>query len=90
MKEKVFAKVKCPLFLGYYYKDEQHQDETVEVKSELKMFGQVGTPNKDKMEQAFPDAGSHVIACDLTSKSFGEARSATYGFAESILKMIPK
>jgi hypothetical protein len=90
MKEEVFAKVKCPLFLGYYYKDEQHQDETVEVKSELKMFGQVGTAKKDKMAQAFPDAESHVIACDLTSKSFGEVRSATYGFAESILKMIPK
>ena len=90
MKEEVFAKVKCPLFLGYYYKDEQHQDETVEVKSELKMFRRVGTPNANKMAQPFPDAGSHVIACDLTSKSFGEVRSVTYGFAESILKMIPK
>jgi pimeloyl-ACP methyl ester carboxylesterase len=90
MNEEVFAKVKCPLFLGYYYKDEQHQDETVEVKAGLKMFSQVGTPVTKKMAQVFPEAGSHVIACSLTSKSVSEVEKATYGFAESILKMTPK
>ena len=90
MTEKVFAKVKCPLFLGYYFKDEQHQDETVEVKAGLKMFRQVGTPVLLKQEQAFPEAGSHVIACSLTSKSVDAVAKATYGFAESILKMVPK
>ena len=90
MKEEVFAKVKCPLFLGYYYKDEQHQDETVEVKAGLKMFLKVGTPDAKKISQAFPEAGSHVIACNLTSKSVGDVAKATYGFAESILKMVPK
>ncbi|MCX6237577.1 MAG: alpha/beta hydrolase [Bacteroidia bacterium] len=90
MKNEVFEKVKCPLFVGYYYKDEQHQDESVDVKSELKMFRQVGTPVTKKIAQAFPEAGSHVIACNLTSKSVGEVETATYGFAESILKMLPK
>jgi len=90
MKEKVFAKVKCPLFFGYYFKDEQHQDETVEVKAGLKMFAQVATPDSMKQAQAFPEAGSHVIACSLTSKSFAEVATATYGFAEKILKMVPK
>lgn len=90
MKDEVFAKVKCPLFMGYYYKDEQHQDETVEVKAGLKMFESVGTPVSLKQAQAFPKAGSHVIACNLTSKSVGEVETATYGFAESILKMVPK
>ena len=90
MKDEVFAKVKCPLFLGYYYKDEQHQDETVEVKAGLKMFGLIGTPKANKRAQAFPEAGSHVIACNLTSKSVGEVANATYGFVEEILKMVPK
>ncbi|NEW85003.1 MAG: alpha/beta hydrolase [Mariniphaga sp.] len=90
MTEKVFAKVKCPLFFGYYFKDEQHQDETVEVKAGLKMFRQVGTPVSFKQAQAFPDAGSHVIACSLTSKSVDAVAEGTYGFTESILKMVPK
>lgn len=90
MKEKVFAKVKCPLFLGYYFKDEQHQDGTVEVKAGLKMFKQVGTPVSLKQSQAFPEAASHVIACNLTSKSVEDVAKATYGFAETILKMVPR
>ena len=89
MIDRVFKKVKCPLFLGYYYKDEQHQDETVEVKAALKMFGKIGTPLDLKRQQAFPEAGSHVIACNLTSKSFEEVAKATYGFAEDILRMVP-
>ena len=90
MKKEVFLKVKCPLFLGYYYKDEQNQDQTVEVKAALKMFEQVGTPASAKTAQPFPEAGSHVIACDLTTKSFGEVAKATNKFAEQILKMAPK
>ena len=90
MKNEVFLKVKCPLFLGYYYKDEQNQDQTVEVKAALKMFEQVGTPVSAKIAQPFPEAGSHVIACDLTTKSFGEVAKATNKFAEEILKMTPK
>jgi len=82
--------VKCPLFLGYYYKDEQHQDETVEVMAGLKMFKRVKTPDSQKRARAFPEAGSHVIACNLTSKSVAEVAKATYLFAEEVLKMAPK
>lgn len=90
MKDKIFARVKCPLFLGYYFKDEQHQDETVEVKAGLEMFKRIGTSVSQKRAQAFPEAGSHVIACDLTSKSVVEVAKATYSFAEEVLKMNPK
>ena len=90
MTDEVFAKVKCPLFVGYYYKDEQHQDQSVEVKAALKMFDRAMTPVAMKRAQAFPEAGSHVIACNLTSKSVGEVEAGTYRFAEDILKMVPK
>jgi pimeloyl-ACP methyl ester carboxylesterase len=90
MTDEVFGKVKCPLFLGYYYKDEQHQDETVEVNAGLEMLEHISTPRSMKQAQAFPDAGSHVIACSLTSKSVADVAKATYEFAEKILKMIPK
>jgi len=90
MRDEVFANVRCPLFLGYYYKDEQHQDEKIDVNAALKMYRQVSTPESMKRAQPFPDAGEHVIACNLTSKSVDEVAAATYGFAEEILKMIPE
>ena len=90
MNETVFSKVRCPLFMGYYFKDEEHQDQTIEVKAALQMFEKVNTPGSKKIAQPFPEAGAHVIACDLTSKSVAEVSKATYAFAETILGMVPK
>lgn len=89
MNDDVFKSVQCPLFLGYYYKDEQNQDQTVDVKWELKMFSSISTPAANKRSIAFPEAGAHVIACDLMSKSVNEVTQKTNQFAEEILKMTP-
>ena len=90
MNDQVFSKVSCPLFLGYYYKNEEYQDQVVEVKAALDMFTKVSTPMLLRRARPFPEAGSHVIACNLTSKSFREVEMATFDFAETVLKMTPK
>jgi pimeloyl-ACP methyl ester carboxylesterase len=89
MKEEVFRKVNTPVFLGYYYKDEEHQDKTVRVDAALKMFDQLGTPADKKMKQAFPEAGDHCIACELFSKSVEDVRHSAFAFAEKVLGMKP-
>jgi len=90
MNDTLFSHVKCPLFMGYYYKDEDNQDQVVDVATELEMFQKIGTPDSIKWKQPFPDAESHVIACSLTSKSVTQVAISTYRFAERILKMEPK
>jgi pimeloyl-ACP methyl ester carboxylesterase len=85
MNADLFHKVKCPVFLGYYYKDEEHQDQTVSVSAALKMYDELGTASSDKIKRAFPDAGTHVIGCKLTSKSISEVENATWSFTENIL-----
>lgn len=87
MNRKEFQKVRQPVFLGYYYKDAGHQDQTIEVKAALRMFDELGTPADEKVKVAFPDAGAHVIACELTSKSVAEVRGQTFEFARKVLKM---
>lgn len=89
MNKQTFEKVKCPVFTGYYYKDEIHQDQTVDVGAAQKMMKQLGTPETGKRMEAFAGAGGHVISCDLTSGSVGEVRKATYAFAEQVLGMKP-
>lgn len=81
MQEGEFARVKVPVFLAYYYKDEAHQDQTVEVKAALRMFDELGTPADEKEKVALPEAGSHVIACELTSGAVAELRLKTFAFA---------
>lgn len=85
MNRKEFARVHQPVFLGYYYKDEKHQDQTIEVKAALRMFDELGTPANRKMKVAFPDAGVHVIACGLSSKAIPEVRQKTFEFARQML-----
>jgi esterase/lipase len=87
MRKDVFQRVKVPVFLGYYYKDEQHQDKTVRVDAALKMFDQLGTQDGMKQKIAFPEAGDHLIACEMYSKSLNEVRQATFSFARDILGM---
>nr|WP_193617540.1 hypothetical protein [Odoribacter sp. OF09-27XD] len=87
MTEAEFAKVQAPVFLGYYYKDKKHQDPTIDVKAALWMYDALGTPEDRKVKIAFPNAGAHVIACELTSGSFREVEEETFTFfREMILK----
>jgi esterase/lipase len=85
MTPATFSKVKCPVFVGYYYKNEEEQDKVVSVPGILKMYEQLGTPEKNKMKVAFPDAGNHVIACDLRSNDWENVYTKTTEFIDSII-----
>ncbi|MBC8110659.1 MAG: alpha/beta hydrolase [Verrucomicrobia bacterium] len=87
--EKNFKKVKSPLFLGYYFKDEENQDKTVSVPAMLEMFDQVGTLATMKRKVNFPEASNHVICSQYTSKEWQKVQQETFKFAEEILKLKP-
>ncbi|OJJ14466.1 alpha/beta hydrolase [marine bacterium AO1-C] len=87
MTEETFKKVKQPLFLGYYYKDEANQDKTVSVAAMKQMYAQIGTPANQKQMVAFPKTGAHVIASKLISKNYHRVLSETEKFAENVLKL---
>lgn len=65
MNKETFEKITCPVFLAYYYKNEQEQDDVVSVEAMLTMFDELGS--EDKVSQAFPNAGDHVIASSYKS-----------------------
>lgn len=85
MNEKVFIKVKSPVFVGYYYKDEENQDRTVKVDAILDMFDKLGTPENSKHKVAFPNANSHVIGCADLSGCAPEVESEIMNFIHKIV-----
>ena len=87
MKNETYKNVSAPVFLGYYYKDEEHQDNIVKVSAMLNMFDQLGTLPSKKVKMAFPEAGNHVIACELTSGCYNEVLAETIKFAGEQLNM---
>ena len=89
MEKSLFAQVKQPLFLGYYYKDEENQDKVVSVKAMRTMYDQLGTPAPQKRQVAFTQTGGHVIASYITNNNYQRVAQKTFKFAEEVLKLKP-
>lgn len=87
MDKTNFEKIKCPVFLGYYFKDENEQDKTVSVPAMLKMFDELGTPADMKEKVAFPEAGAHVIGSYIRSKDWQGVERETDKFLGEKLKL---
>ena len=90
MKPYIFNKIKAPVFLGYYYKNEKEKDKVVSIPAMLKMYDQLGTPLNKKEKVPFSNAGDHVIISNLTSDYFEEAELAAINFLNNKLGIIPK
>lgn len=86
----VLGAVKQPTFMGTYYKDAAHQDDTVSVPAIRRAFAALGTSPVQKRYREFPDAGSHVIACDLSSGAWQAVQTQTWEFLEDVLGWVPK
>lgn len=89
MKKETFKNVTAPVFVGYYYKDKNNQDDIVKVSAIEKMYNQLGTISGKKKKVAFPEAGNHVIACELTSGAVDQVIAATQKFGTEVLKLKP-
>lgn len=87
MTEETFAQVKCPVFLGYFYKSEEEQDKVVSVPAMLEMYDQLGTPERLKRKQAFPESGHHVIASYIRSRDYEGVQNETIRFFREILHL---
>ena len=90
MKGSVFEKIKEPVLLMYYFKDDANQDLVVKVSAMQRMFNQLGTDSTQKMEAAIPNAGDHVIGSYIKSKDIETVEKTTYLFAEQVLGLKPK
>jgi len=89
MTKQTFEKVKQPVLMLYYYKDETHQDSVVSVPAMLNMFSELGTPTNEKIKEVMPNVGDHVMGSYIKSKDLLEVQQAIENFMERKLKMQP-
>ena len=87
MNEETFKKITQPLFLGYYYKDKEHQDHVVSVPAMIEMYQQVDTPAPQKEKVAFPESGNHVIGSSITSGDWEGVLQSSIDFLETVVKV---
>lgn len=87
MKASVFERIKQPVLVLYYYKDEEHQDDVVKVSAIERMFRQLGTPDSLKREVPVPGAGDHVIGSYIKSKDVKTVQDEAGKFMEDIMRL---
>ncbi len=90
MKPDIWSKVTQPLFLGYYFKNEEEQDKTVSVEAMLEFYENVLTPAGLKRKVAFPDVGGHVVLSRMRSKDLPSVRKETFAYVEEVLGLVAK
>lgn len=90
MTPSTFKAVKCPTYIAAYYKDEANQDPVVSVAAMQTMYQQLGTPATQKRIELFPEANTHVIACQLRSKQYEAIRASSFKFVDEILQIAAK
>jgi esterase/lipase len=86
MTPETFKKIKCPVFVGYYYENEENQDKLVSVAAMREMFSQLGTPANLKKEMAFPNTKNHIIGSAIVSKDWQTVEKESAVFLNSIIK----
>lgn len=89
MTPETFGKVKCPVLLCYYYKNEDEQDKVVSVPAMLRMFDQLGTPAALKRKENLPSTARHEMASKYLSKDVAAVERETVRFLEQIVGMKP-
>ncbi len=87
MNKETFSGVKMPVYLTYYYKDEQHQDDVVSVDAMKDMFPQLGAPDALKKQEAFPLAGYHVITSPILGKHVEIVTQKSIEFLEKTVQL---
>ncbi len=83
MKEDTFKKVKCPVFMGYWYKNELEKDTIAAVPAMLQMFEQLSSPRKQKL--ALANAGNHAIANPQLCREVDLLQKETEKFLDEVL-----
>lgn len=89
MTKKTFEKIEQPLYLAYYFEDEENQDRVVSVPAMMEMYQTVQTPENLKKEEAFPEADDHVIGSSITSGDWQGVLDSSIEFLENVA-MVPK
>lgn len=84
MNAGTFQKIKCPVWMGYWYKDENVKDTVASIPAMLKMFNDLGSENKYK--QAFANVGNHGMTTPILSKDVDAVLKASEQFLDGILQ----
>jgi esterase/lipase len=85
MTTATFEKIKSPVFIGYYYKNENEKDNIVSIDAMKYFYNNIQTPKNQKVIIPFSEVGGHVITNKYQQGGLEDVRKATFDFAQKTL-----
>ncbi len=90
MTGDIFHKIELPYFVGFYYRNEEQQDQVISIEAIANFYAKTNTPDDKKRSVAFPEAGNHVITSDLYSSAIDDVIEETASFLTEVIGMEEK
>lgn len=85
MKPQTWERITQPIFMGYWYKNEEERDKTVSISAMKTAHEHFSTPEDQKKIQAFPNVGAHIMASPHWSKDLESVRKETLAFGDRFI-----
>lgn len=89
MTTENFKKIKQPLFINYYFKNEDQKDEVISIDRLKQFFAQVSTPKNQKELNTSPESGDHVTISPITSSDIETPFVQASNFLENVMGIEP-
>ena len=87
MTEDVFKKIKTPVYIGYYYENDEKQDDVIDV-SLIEPFAKaITTDAKLIRTQAFSGDLRHVLTSEIMNKDYLSIQKSICEYLEQVLDM---
>lgn len=87
MTDEIFEKITHPIFVGYFYKDEEVQDFTISVDKIREVEELIKTPVNQKQFIAYPDGDAHVFNSPIFNAEWEKVQTDIYSFMEDVLRI---
>ena len=89
MTPELFRKFDDPVFVGYYYRDEENKDKIISIEAIHKFEKSISTPEDKKVFKAFDNARGHVISSEYMNANWKDVQDAIFSFTENVLNISP-
>jgi len=88
MKDEVFASVKQPLFVGYFYKNEEFQDFTISTEKIREFERKIATPEELREFVTYDDGNAHVFISPLFNENWLRVQKDVVQFLEKKVGLV--
>ena len=87
MTDETFKAIEQPVYISYYYKDDEHMDKIISIDA-IKKFGQLlSTPKASVRIEAFDNARGHVISSMYMNENWEDVQNSIFDFCEDVLQI---